>query len=97
MTYWHRKRVLITGAHGFLGHHVVNRFHRLNLPTYHLDTPRRHALDFRFNGDCYRAVRNQDVVIHLAGRTGGIGLNHRIPGQMFYENALMGLQLMEAA
>jgi GDP-L-fucose synthase len=42
-------------------------------------------------------VKGQDIIIHLAARVGGIGLNREIPGEMFYDNAVMGIQLMEAA
>lgn len=47
--------------------------------------------------NCLRAVEDIDVVIHLAAKVGGIGFNKKYPGTMFYDNAIMGIQLMEAA
>ena len=53
--------------------------------------------DLRRWEHCVKAVKDVDVVIHLAARVGGIGFNKKWPATLFYENAIMGLQLMEAA
>ena len=47
--------------------------------------------------NCLQVVKNQDIVIHLAAKVGGIGYSRKNPGQMFYDTAVMGIQLMEAA
>lgn len=54
-------------------------------------------IDLRKFDDCRRVVEGQDIVIHLAARVGGIGLNREKPGELFYDNLIMGAQLMEAA
>lgn len=59
--------------------------------------PRSKELDLRKWENCVKAVKNQDIVIHLAAIVGGIGYNQKIPGEMFYDNIMMGIQLMEAA
>jgi len=47
--------------------------------------------------NCVRVVKDMDIVIHLAARVGGIGFNRKYPATLFYDNAIMGIQLMEAA
>ena len=47
--------------------------------------------------NCYKVCENVDVIIHLAAKVGGIGFNRTYPGTLFYDNAIMGIQLMEAA
>ncbi len=92
------KKILITGAHGFVGKHLVkNLLERRKVPEGNLYLPTFEELDLRKWEDCQKAVSGQDVVIHLAAIVGGIGLNREIPGKMFYDNAVMGVQLMEAA
>ena len=59
--------------------------------------PRSTDFDLRRWEHCVKAVKDVDVVIHLAARVGGIGFNKKWPATLFYENAIMGLQLMEAA
>lgn len=91
------KRILVTGASGFLGRHVCR--HLLSYQPETIEQPRSSDCDLRR----YYKVRelldqsSPHVVIHLAAVCGGIGLNQREPGSLFYDNALMGLTLMEAA
>lgn len=59
--------------------------------------PRSKETDLRKLENCQEAVKNIDLVIHLAARVGGIGFNRMYPAQLFYDNAIMGIQLMEAA
>jgi len=92
------KKILITGAHGFVGKHLVeNLLEKRKVLKGNLYLPTFEELDLRKWEDCQKAVEGQDVVIHLAAKVGGIGLNREIPGEMFYDNAIMGIQLMEAS
>jgi len=93
-----KHKILITGAHGFLGRHLVkNLLEKRKVPKRNLYLPTSKQLDLRKWENCKKAVRGQDIVIHLAAKVGGIGLNREIPGEMFYDNAIMGIQLIEAA
>ncbi|OGZ62668.1 MAG: GDP-fucose synthetase [Candidatus Staskawiczbacteria bacterium RIFCSPHIGHO2_02_FULL_34_10] len=92
------KKILITGADGFLGRHLVaNLQEKRGVQTEHLSLPTIDELDLRKWEDCKKAVLGQDIVIHLAAKVGGIGFNQQKPGELFYDNIMMGVQLMEAS
>lgn len=91
------RRILLTGASGFLGGFVHEALLDKGLNPADISSPRHEELDFKKWEDCTRAVEDIDIVIHLAARVGGIGFNRRNQGLIFYENLIMGIQLMEAA
>jgi len=91
------KRILLTGGSGFLGTYVFEELISRGVPDRSIFTPGSKELDLRKWESCVSAVRNADIVIHLAARVGGIGYNLKYPGELFYDNAVMGIQLMEAA
>ncbi len=93
-----KKKVLVTGGHGFLGKHLVRKLlETRGVPPENLFTPTAKELDLRVFENCKKAVAGQDMVIHLAAKVGGIGINKEKPGEFFYDNLIMGVQLMESA
>src|ERR1043166_5973096 len=89
------QRILITGASGFLGRHLVTRLWRVAART--LTKPRRAEFDLTREADVVRlmAAAKPDLVFHLAARVGGIGANRAQPGTFAYENLIMGARLIE--
>jgi GDP-L-fucose synthase len=97
MTFWENKQILLTGGAGFLGSHIVEQLAGRGVRKDQLDIPRSKDLDLRKWENCVKAVKGKDIVIHLAAKVGGIGFNQNYPGELFYDNAIMGIQLIEAA
>lgn len=93
--FWSDKRVLITGANGFVGTHLLKQLTKLE--PLEVRTPSSQEADFRDPTVCAREVKGMDLVIHLAANVGGIGYNQNFPGTLFYDNLLMGVHLMEEA
>lgn len=91
------KRILLTGGSGFLGSFVLQELLTGGVQRENIVIPRSRNLDLRKWEDCLTAVKDTDVVIHLAAKVGGIGFNLKFPGELFYDNAIMGIQLMEAS
>lgn len=92
-----QKRILLTGGSGFLGRYVFEELLSRGVSDRSIFTPGSEELDLRKWESCVEAVKDADLVIHLAARVGGIGFNLKYPGELFYDNAVMGIQLMEAA
>lgn len=90
------KRILLTGGSGFLGSWVLKELISRGVPEANILIPASRELDLRKWDNCVKAVDGVDIVIHLAARVGGIGFNLKYPGELFYDNAVMGIQLMEA-
>jgi len=96
--FWENKRLTVTGGRGFLGTHLIKKLREergyknifiADLPEY----------DLRSLDDIKRMFDSQrpDIVIHLVAVVGGIGANRKNPGRFFYDNAIMGIQLMHEA
>lgn len=92
--YWKNKKVLVTGGHGFVGHHLLEKLKGLGA---FVTAPTSKQYDLRTKSACEKVVQNQEIVIHLAAVVGGIGYNQDHPGEMFYSNILMGTHLIEEA
>lgn len=97
MSFWPGRRVLLTGGNGFLGSVIRDRISRHGPEA--LFTPRRGELDLRdpIAVRAWLREHRPDLVIHAAAVVGGIGANRMHPGLFFYENAIMGIHLIEEA
>ncbi len=91
------KRILVTGGSGFLGRQVIDQLHKAGANPNKITIPRSRDYDLRTLEACQRAVQEQDIIIHLAAHVGGIGLNKEKPGELFYDNLMMGVQLIDCA
>ncbi|KAB7519438.1 GDP-L-fucose synthase family protein [Halosegnis rubeus] len=96
--YWNGKSVMVTGGAGFLGRHLVDELQN-RAEDADIFVPRSDEYDLREKQNIKVALAdsNPDIVLHLAATVGGIGANRANPGKYFYENAIMGIELMEQA
>jgi len=104
---WDDRAVIVTGGAGFLGQHLVARLGEHGLSTARIIVPRKAGYDLRRWEAIQRLLHDTEtqtglgpartMIIHLAGNVGGIGYNREYPGTLFYDNLMMGAQLMEAA
>ena len=92
---WKSKNVLVTGGNGFLGSKLVKLLKEKD--TKKIVIPDSKQCDLRDINNCKSILQEIDVVFHLAAKVGGIGLNQSKPGELFYDNLMMGVNLMEEA
>jgi len=94
---WRGKNILVTGGSGFLGTHLVNKIKGLGAIVY---APSHDDFDLVHENEIekmYSSCPDVDVVIHAAARVGGIRANEEHPGSFFYDNLMMGVQLLHHA
>ncbi len=97
MSFWNSKKVLVTGGNGFLGNHVVQQLRQSGCQQ--IITPHKKEFDLR-DANAIRQMLEKyspEILFHLAAVCGGIGINQEQPGTFFYDNAVMGIKLIEQA
>jgi len=97
MICWTEKRICVTGGAGFLGSFVIEELQRRGAA--HIFVPRSKEYNLIERDGIRRCLTDArpEIIIHLAAVVGGIGANRRSPGQFFYDNLMMGTQLIEEA
>ena len=95
--FWSGKRVVVTGGAGFLGSYVVERLRECGCGEVFVPRSKEYDLTQLSAVQKLYADSRSDIVIHLAARVGGIGANREHPAEFFYDNLMMGAQLMHAA
>lgn len=96
MTNLRNREIYISGGNGFLGSHLVDRLVGEGVDRENIATPRSSQLDLRQFDHAVEVVAGKKIVFHLAGNVGGIGYNQEHPGTLFYDNLMMGVNLIEA-
>ena len=97
LKYFKGKKIVVTGGNGFFGSHIVSRLRKIECKIF---VPRtRDGIDFRKYKDCFSYLDSTkpDIVINCAANQGGIGFHARKQADLFMDNMLMGIFLMQAA
>lgn len=92
--FWNRQKVVLTGGAGFLGKVITKKLQQIGINPI---IPRSSTDDLRKREICEKVAKGADIIIHAAGNVGGIGYNREHPGTLFYDNLVMGVQLLEEA
>jgi GDP-L-fucose synthase len=94
MEFWGNAKVMLTGGSGFLGCRVIDKLRQLGCQ--HIFVPRSKDYDLVQREAVVKAIRDAeaDIIIHLAAQVGGIGANLTHPAEFFYDNLMMGVQLL---
>jgi GDP-L-fucose synthase len=87
------KSIVVTGGNGFLGSRIVKILKEKGVSN--IIAPSSNELDLRLKENCYDLTKDADIVFHAAAKVGGIGLNKEKPGELFYDNLIMGVNLIE--
>ena len=90
--YLKNKKILVTGGNGFLGKKIIAKLENIGITDINITSAS--DCDLRNIENCKKAVDGIDVVFHLAAHVGGIGLNREKPAELFYDNLMMGTQLL---
>ena len=90
-------KIVVTGGAGFLGTIFVEKLKSAGVRPKMIKVPRSSEFDLRVAANCAEVVEGADLVIHLAANVGGIGFNQKNPASLFYDNTIMGIQMMEAS
>ena len=100
MSFWRNKKVLVTGAHGFVGKNLMNLLLKMRATNdFKILAPTRQELDLTREEQVnkYFLTNKPDIVLHLAGKVGGIGANKSQPADFFYQNIMMGTLVIHHA
>ncbi|KXK13101.1 MAG: GDP-L-fucose synthase [Chloroflexi bacterium OLB14] len=101
--YWNNKRIIVTGGGGFLGSFVVEKLKERGATDIFIprkkdyDLTQREAIERLYDDSLKNVDPKNVVVIHLAANVGGIGANREHPAEFFYDNMIMGVELMHHA